>query len=302
MKLNIKELTFGKTDTFNELKEFGQEWFVKAFFPYEKYELDSFIKGNSYYICGEKGTGKTALLRLLQCQLSEDPNNLIIPIRFKTEFDSDDKKAMIKAATNVKETTAEGVDDFKEGTDTVNVWQIYMIYQLLSKCDDSGSEYHLFDESAELSQIRQLLKIVYPDHKNKIVPKLKRGQLTVSANILEMLDAELQIEIGFDETISTISFNRIAKAIISKFAKLHYLDNRVYILFDELELSVRSSREHQRDISLVRDLIIAIDRLNEKCKLSGFDIHIIASVRTEVIHSVHSAGFEINKPELFTAS
>lgn len=54
-------------------------------------------------------------------------------------------------------------------------------------------------------------------------------------------------------------------------------------------------KEYQRDIQLVRDLIIAVDRFNELCKGAKYDIHVITSVRSEVIHSVHSAGYEINK-------
>lgn len=140
-----------------------------------------------------------------------------------------------------------------------------------------------------------LLNVVYPEYKNKIVPKVKRGQLTVNASILRILDAELQLELGMEEPSNVVSFNRVAKTILSKFAHLTYECNRAYIIFDELELSVRSEKENQRDIKLVRDLILAIDRLNEMCKLNDFDIHIIVSVRTEVINSVHSSGYEINK-------
>lgn len=64
---------------------------------------------------------------------------------------------------------------------------------------------------------------------------------------------------------------------------------------DELELSVRNKDLHQKDIALVRDLILAIDDINKKCKQKCFKIRIIASIRSEVINSVQSAGFEINK-------
>lgn len=101
-KLPLDKLIFGKTDAFNELKEYGTDWFTKSFLTYEKYRINNFIEGKSYFICGEKGTGKTALLRYLQCVLVEDPYNLIIPIRFKTDLDSEDKKAMVRAATNIK--------------------------------------------------------------------------------------------------------------------------------------------------------------------------------------------------------
>ncbi len=71
--------------------------------------------------------------------------------------------------------------------------------------------------------------------------------------------------------------------------------NNVWILFDELELSVQSKKMNKRDIQLVRDLILAIERLNNVCRHRNFPIHVIAAIRSEVINSVYSAGYEINK-------
>lgn len=292
--LPLDKLIFGKTDALNELTDFGEDWFVRAFFPYAKYKIDDFINGKSYYICGEKGTGKTALLKYLQCKLAESRDNLIIPIRFKSDFDNEDKKSMVRAAANVKEATAEGLEDFKEGTDAVIVWQVYILNKLLSKSEETG-EYQLFEEDKTFRDFRVLLKVVYPQSINRIVPELKRGQIKIGGNFKDVLSGELQLEIGLKDAADSISFNHIAKNILSKFEKLHFWGNTAYILFDELELSIRSPKEHTRDIKLVRDLVLAIDRLNGICKSYGYDIHIIASVRTEVIKSVHAAGFEINK-------
>ncbi|MGN0590812.1 P-loop ATPase, Sll1717 family, partial [Ruminococcus sp.] len=298
--LSLKKLQFGKTDAFNELKAFGDEWFTKAFFLFEKYEIEKFIDGSSYYICGEKGTGKTAMLRYLQCILSEDLNNLIIPIRFKTDLDREDKKSIIRAAgaaeiKNVKEEVAENLEDFRTIEDAVYVWEVYILNKIFHACQENG-EYQLFEESSDLDAIKKLLNLIYPEYKNSIVPKMKRGNLKISANISKLLDAEIQLEIGLDSSASSISFTKVAKAIVYRFSKLIYKENKVYILFDELELSMQSAKEHQRDIKLIRDLIIAIDRLNEICKLNNFGIHIISSIRTEVIKSVYNAGYEINKP------
>ncbi len=292
--MKLCDLKFGKTDAFNELKEYGADWFKKAFFIYSKYKMDDFIDGKSYYICGEKGTGKTAFLRYLQCVLEEDENNLIIPIRFKSDLDSEDKKALIRASANVRETIAEGWEEFKDSSDAVIVWQVYIINKLFVTCEEVG-EYHFFEDTKELNQIRKLLKIVYPDYKERIVPQIKGGQLNVETSLLKMLDAKLQLEIGYKNKNENINFNRIAKTIVNRFSRLRYDRNRAYIIFDELELSVRSQKEHQRDIKLVRDLIIAIDKLNEICKLNGMEIYTLASIRTEVIKSVYTAGYEINK-------
>lgn len=71
------------------------------------------------------------------------PYNLIIPIRFKTDLDSEDKKAMVRAATNIKEVTAEGWDEFKENGDSVIVWQIYILNKFFNLYQSDG-EYHFF--------------------------------------------------------------------------------------------------------------------------------------------------------------
>lgn len=91
--MKIDEIKFGKIDAYNELQEFGEEYYISSFHLYEKYKIENFFKGENYYICGNKGTGKTAFLKYLECKLSEDAYNLVIPIRFKS-LDSVDKSDM----------------------------------------------------------------------------------------------------------------------------------------------------------------------------------------------------------------
>lgn len=67
-ELFIKDILFGKTDASNELQEVGDEYFLDSFLPYEKYKITEFLCGKRYYIIGRKGTGKTALLKYLECK------------------------------------------------------------------------------------------------------------------------------------------------------------------------------------------------------------------------------------------
>ena len=94
-KMKIEEIKFGKNDAHNELQEFGEDYYRASFLVYEKYKISSFINGENYFICGNKGTGKTAFLKYLECKLSEDTRNLIIPIRFKS-IDNVDKSSIRK--------------------------------------------------------------------------------------------------------------------------------------------------------------------------------------------------------------
>ena len=62
-----------------------------------------------------------------------------------------------------------------------------------------------------------------------------------------------------------------------------------------MNLSRKNVEEYERDIIMIRDLIIAIERFNAITKNSHDNVRLIGSVRNEVINSVKSKGKEINK-------
>lgn len=297
-KLPLKTLIWGKTDAYNELLEYGIEQFARSFLPNNTYNIESFLNGTKYYIYGGKGTGKTAFLKYLECELCGSPENLIIPIRYKSEFDSDDKSDLLKASIpcNIQEEVIEKVD-FSEAKDCIIAWQLYLISRVIKGLNNDG-EYKIFDNNREYSTITQLIKSIYSEHTQRIIPKINKGCVSVNLSTLKGLSAELELEIGLEKEHKRVNYQKLAKKTIELFGMLNLISssNKVWILFDELELSVKSKKMNQRDIELVRDLIIAIERLNDMCRKKSYPISIIASVRSEVINSVYSSGYEINKP------
>lgn len=291
-KLKISEIKFGKIDAHNELQELGEEFYMNSFLEYEKYKIDTFISGENYFVCGNKGTGKTALLKYLECVLAKDTCNLVIPIRFKSQFDSMDKKSMRNMANNVKEDIVDDINVEKE-TSYVMIWQIYLINQILK--NSTQGEYHLFENTPEYNNLTKLLHVLYSGERGRIVPKLTKGYAKVNASLLKGIDAAVEMEIEFNKETEKINFNKTAKLILDLFQKLTYSVNPVYIIIDELELSVKTKKEFLRDIELVRDLILAVDKMNHLAKERRFNIKIIASARGEVINNVLAYGYEINK-------
>lgn len=73
------------------------------------------------------------------------------------------------------------------------------------------------------------------------------------------------------------------------------MEDTIYILVDELELSLKKNKDYQRDITLIRDLIFAIESLNEINRIHKYNVHIIAAIRNEVYKNIISKGMEINK-------
>ena len=94
-KIPIDKIVFGKTDAFRELSTFGQEYFIDSFVSNPKYHIDEFLSGGRYYICGKKGTGKSAFLKYLECNFAKDNENLVFSIRFKSDIDQIDKESFV---------------------------------------------------------------------------------------------------------------------------------------------------------------------------------------------------------------
>lgn len=290
-KMKIEEIKFGKNDAHNELQEFGEEYYRESFLVYEKYKINSFFEGENYFICGNKGTGKTAFLKYLECSLSEDTRNLIIPIRFKS-IDNVDKSNMRNMANNIKEDVIESVK-VEKATSYILMWQIYLINQIIKNANKG--EYYLFKEDNNYSTLIKLLELLYAGERGKIVPKLTKGYAKIDASSMKGIDASIGLEIELDKKTERVNFNKTAKLILDLFSSLEYAENPVYILVDELELSVKNKKEFSRDVELIRDLILAIDRINHITKDLGYKIRIIAAIRREVINQVLSYGYEINK-------
>lgn len=289
--MKIDEIKFGKIDAYNELQEFGEEYYISSFHLYEKYKIENFFKGENYYICGNKGTGKTAFLKYLECKLSEDAYNLVIPIRFKS-LDSVDKSDMRNMAGNIKEDIIDDIDVEKTKS-YILVWQIYLINQIIKNANKG--EYEIFEEDKKYGLLIKLIELLYSGEKGKIVPKLTKGYAKIDASVARGLDTSIGIEIELNKETNKVNFNKVAKKIMTLFYSLEYVKNPVYILVDELELSVKSRKEFLKDVELVRDLILAIDQINHKTKELGYEIRIIAAVRREVVNQVLSYGYEINK-------
>lgn len=285
----FKDIIFGRTDASNELIEVGNDYYLSSFLEYEKYRINDFLDKKKYFILGRKGTGKTALLKYMECKFKEDAANLVIPIRFKSDFDEVDR-------SNVKRTNVESEVINNNGEKLksyVTSWQVYLIYQIFKKYLSKDAEYSVFNYNKECKLIWNLLKIIYGENGgHTIVPKLSKGRVEVSAGT-SGIDASIAAEIELNN--GKVNYLRTEKRIIDTYNMLSFDRTPVFVLVDELELSVKTEKLRNTDIELVRDLVIAVDRMNRISKDRSYNINFYASIRNDVVDSVLSSGYEINK-------
>ena len=298
-QLKLKDLYIGKTDGYNEFLAYGSSICRHLFFEYPNIDIQKILDGSVYYICGDKGTGKTMLLKYIESLISDDSTtNFSEFIRFKKDVDEDQRNQLKRAALPQApfEEIIEKEIPSDSTIDCVLAWQVYLIKVIINRL--RATEYGVFLRNSEWDKLCALLSSVYKDDPDtnalkKILPKVKRGSVEVSAKNIAKFDLDLE---WTDDSKKSVSFISLGKKIIDLYSSLAPCENRVYIFIDELELSLKKTKNYERDITLIRDLIFAVQYMNEISKQNGYNVFLISAIRNEVYQNVKSKGLEINKP------
>ncbi len=297
-QLQLKDIYFGKIDGYNEYLEYGLETFKGLFFEFPNLDIKRLLNGSTYYIFGNKGTGKTMLLKYLESTVLENfATNFTEFIRFKKDVNEEDRNHIKRASlpTNSFEEVVESEIPTDSTVNSILAWQVYLIKVIIFRLEKT--EYGVFDRKDDnWIKLTQLLSAVYGKTEQnpikKILPKIKRGNIEL--DIAKLAKTTIEFE-WIDSSQRTVSFSSIGKQILELYSSLVPLENNMYIFIDELELSFKQSKKYERDITLIRDLIFAIEYLCDLNRTNHFNVYIIAAVRNEVYKNILSKGMEINK-------
>lgn len=298
--LQFKDLYLGKIDANNEFLTFGKETCKDLFFEFPNINMNSIVNGSVYYICGDKGTGKTMLLKYVEtCIQDQDKNAGTTFIRFKRDIDSEERNTLKRIASLKTQSEDEIIDNtcsLDKNVDCVLGWELFLIKTIVFKIDKN--KLNIFVKDKNWGRLIGLLKEIYKTDDSKkrswsILPKMRRGNIEV--NIANL--SKLALDFEWEKSDSNgIPFKIIAQKAIDLFFELSPNEFSYYVFIDELELSFKKNKQYDRDVILIRDLIFAIQYLSEEIKKNDFNVHFLAAIRNEVYRYVKSLGEEINKP------
>lgn len=298
-QLQLKDLYIGKTDGYNEFLEYGSDVCRNIFFEYPNLDKCKLLDGSVYYICGDKGTGKTMLLKYIESLIADNSNiDFSQFIRFKKDVDEDQRNLLKRTA--LPQAPFEEIIESDIPTDTtidcVLAWQVYLIKVIVNRL--KTTEYGVFERNDQWKRLCLVIDAIYNDKNNtnslrKILPKIKRGNVEINIATVAKLNLDLE---WTDDSKKTVPFISLGKMVVDLYSSLTPCENRIYIFIDELELSLKKTKKYERDITLIRDLIFAIQYMNEISKLNSFKVFLITAIRNEVYQHVKSKGLEINKP------
>ncbi|WP_449428898.1 P-loop ATPase, Sll1717 family [Rhodanobacter umsongensis] len=291
--LKLKDIYLGSTDAKNEvLSNDPTETarFAVSYVTPPGLSIEKFSNRDKYYVVGLKGTGKTALLRYVSIKLEEGGAASIF-VLFKSEVDEDLRKDFSHAARVHQ--VAENSESFT-GDDFELPWRWFIYRKIVQSIQENQLE--VFQKNQNFTDFVELITSadVSGNQKSglmKLIPTMRRGNIEISRS------PKLGLEFDWDESgKAKVNFNDLVRRADSAFKQLDYEGPRLNLFFDELELSYDTTKQHQRDSRLVRDLIISVEKINAIAKLKGFDLCLYAAVRSEILVSVESLGKEINKP------
>ncbi|MDD6195000.1 MAG: hypothetical protein PUB19_08890 [Lachnospiraceae bacterium] len=300
-KLKISDIYFGKIDGYNEFLEYGEDACKGLFFEFPNIQINKLLNGSTYYIFGNKGTGKTMLLKYLESKAQETPDTTFTEfLRFKREIDAEQRNQIKRASTPTKsyEEVIEKDIPTDSTLDCTLAWEVFLIKTIVSRTKETDQGIFKRNDK-NWTQLCKLIKALYGDdnivHSERILPKMKRGN--VELNVADIAKTYLEFE-WVDKEKRIVPFSSVAKQIVALYKALEPDKNKIYVFVDELELSLKKGRDYQRDVILIRDMIFAIEYLNDINRTKKFPVYVIAAIRNEVYKNIISKGMEINKSVL----
>lgn len=280
------------SEYFSALKINGRPIFLDCFFAMPEFPVEEFISGQKYLIYGQKGTGKTSVLRRFEEVFKKNGATTEFLIFKKAFIEEIDLQDFAHIALMLDE---DSIKKFKHYHHTLKRLLILILLNKLSDAAKGGDE-------AEPDELKGLISQI---SNSSVGDAIKFGLDSIGA-IFKSVGVDIQ-KITSDQML--IEGGRLLKrsndALLGNLIrKLKREKKGIRILLDEIHFAYRSEESLQQDAILVRDTILAIQSLNDRFAEEGVNAAIYAAIRSEYLehpiistadinHAIESVGHEL---------
>lgn len=286
----IKEIYMGQLDAKDEINYGTEETFLQCFVAPPNYNVDELLKGPKFLINGFKGVGKTALLYYLEsiC-LKNDPQTCTSFILFKSDYNDLEKikidsvaKRLIKSI-NFEQGTMEKVNDFHD------LWKIILFQRMVNDNEENSNNLFVDDDNwKEFSKVVKSIKLFNYNGRQLNLPN--KFKIMAGFTPEGTVTSGAEIDFGKEEiSLKELTmFDKCVRDCTQLFYNLKRTDIPYYLFIDEMEAFYADESTFKRDLTMLRDLILAIKEINFIIATSRMvNTKIIGSVRTEIINSIY---------------
>lgn len=267
--------------------------YIRAFYEWNSSFTTEFVNGTKFILFGQKGTGKTAILRHLQGMSSNYANSFII---FRKEIVEEAQLSNIAATFSANVVVDE--DKIKSTKFYYHAMKRLMLTFLLAKCESIDE-----DMPDDVGWFKEL----YVSLKSSTIGQI--AALVTDSVIGSLQAVEIDVERATKGIVSINSGKAIKKSndafVKYAFDQFQRSNMKVRLFIDEMHFAYRDPNSLSADSSLVRDTILAVREINERLIDLGLDSMIYISIRSEflehqeiaaadVAHTIESYGVELS--------
>ncbi len=286
--VRIKDIYSGKPDARDEAT-LGGDSFLKSYVMPPNFDLNGLLYGDKCLITGYKGTGKTALLLFLANEFKKiDEITRTSFILFKSDFDNRKRDEWAKTMTVDRE-------GFLSLPDFSAMWRWHLFLQIVEDNEAYSGQLFVADEAWE--KFSSLVLSLVPKGQKKR-SHIGGGKIVFGIPLLGgLINPQMEIALENSEIASTNFFDLIDE-MTDTFLTLTRTETPYYLFLDELEAFYGDTEIFQRDLRLIRDLILEAKAMNMLFYQAGMNkTKIVCAVRSEIVNSINRyiESKEVNK-------
>jgi hypothetical protein len=281
-KIAIKDIYAGMPDAKDEIMSGQAENFFASFILPPGLPIDSLLNGKKYLITGYKGVGKTSVLYYLQNEAQkQDPCACSSFMYFKSDFEElrkSNMEAIGKKLTSLIDLSGE-IQPSK--VEYLHIWRWVFFKKIIDDCQEN--ENGLFQQNDEWYKfVNNVNKISFSSQDKKVI---SLSSLSVNMQVSQTSGVSAGASATFNRVAKSESAFRQLIDIVDEcerlFAKLIRTDIPYYLFVDEMEAYYGNTELLKRDLTLIRDMIFTIHKINGYGK-----IYVIAAVRNEIFYAM----------------
>ena len=293
----ISDIYAGKPDASDEIKERGYEEFAGSYIMPSGVNIERLASadyGTPFFIMGDKGSGKTALLFFLQNYIrTKDPSACSSFIFFDSGFShvTREKFNSISKSISTSILIDNSIASIGQNIecDFTYIWR-WQFYQKLIIDNDNFNGGLFVDDANWIDFTNEINKISKTINKEKMhIPAKVSFNMTTNPQFgtitpgfdIEPIDFT---QCNFNQAKNYSEFVTIIEKADSLAKSLKRTDIPYYIFIDELEAYRGANDTFYRDLRMIRDLLFTVKWMND-IFLDGTKL--VCSVRLEILNAIN---------------
>lgn len=282
MPARIKDIYVGMPDAKDEIETGQADNFFESFIVPPELPVDDLLCGRKCFVTGYKGVGKTSILYYLQNKIQRtDDVTCTSFIYFKSDYEEVRKSNMEAIAQRLTALIDIRGEIQPNKVEFLHIWR----WVFFKKIVDDSREYsnRLFVEDSLWEEfVKNVNRISFSSQDKRVI---SLSSLSVNARISQDAGLAAEATAKFDRVAKSESAFRALIDVVDQcemtFQKLTRTNIPYYIFVDEIEAYYGDTDLFKRDLTLIRDMIFTIHRLNTLGK-----VQIIAALRNEILYSM----------------